>query len=557
MGLLSKFFNFLQKLWSRDTIPNVHTDKLGKIITVSKNFEIQDCIGHNLNEFFSIEHEHNKIFAIYKNKSWQLTYIPFKNQYIVYFCPYIKSPPEIWQCVQIAVGWINDQGRLLFQNTLLKELTNNSTSLQECIKNFHISMIKHNNKIQTLINEIEVEVIFTKSNENLWCITVYNRETIVKLIKQINKAQKLKELGQASVCIAHDLNNIFTAITGLSEMIRYHHTEQSTHDNCILIEENILKAANLCKQMLQFAKNTNIGTKSCQPYKIISNIKMILKNLVGDYIKIHYCISESLLYIPLAEYDFERILINLVINSRDAMQNHGTIHINLRKYVVSQPITINNKMIQTGNYCILEIIDTGPGIDESAMKKIFQQEYYSTKLYGSGLGLNNVISILNHVGGVLDVSSANEHIGGKFQIYIPIITNMQHTLTQSTTTSVQHNLTCLQGKTILCIEDDTAILNIIVQKLQIHKCKVLSTTQGKEALELIRENKIDLLITDAVLAEGIDGNIVAEKMTCPIIVISGYGESINKLFPKHSIFIPKPFTGKALFDGIHQALNNI
>lgn len=395
-------------------------------------------------------------------------------------------------------------------------------------------------------------------------LEIFDNHDQKQLQLHLVQSQKLQALGQLAGGIAHDFNNLLTAMIGFCDLLlsRHYPGDQSFTD-IMQIKQNANRAANLVRQLLAFSRQQTLQPKVLDISEILSNLSVLLQRLIGVSIKLRIIHGRDLGFIKVDEGQFERVIINLVVNARDAMNDHenGEITIVTRDENVETDRLVNHETISKGDYVVVEVIDNGVGINPEHVSKVFDP-FFSTKEIGSGtgLGLSTVYGIIKQTDGFIFAESEKNR-GTKFTIYLPRYQEISTVTTQepvlSERTSLSTDLTGV-GR-ILLVEDEDAVRLFAARALRDKGYVVIEASTGEEGLSYLHDAKknhnksIDLLITDIVMPH-MDGPTLSNKALAifpnlKIIFISGYAEDSfrDKLRQEGDIhFLSKPFNLKDL-----------
>jgi len=315
----------------------------------------------------------------------------------------------------------------------------------------------------------------------------------------------------------------------------------------------IIRAANrakdLTKQLLAFARKQTMAMKSVNLNRVITEFEKILRRTIRENIKIEMKLSPSLKTIKGDEGQIEQIILNLCLNSQDAMPDGGVLLIETEEALLDEEYVKTHEEVTPGIYTMMVISDTGEGMSKEILEKIFDP-FFSTKELGrgTGLGLSTVYGIVKqHMGHINAYSEQGK--GSNFRVYFPVM-EQQDTVTVKTT---EQNKTCSGNETILVVEDEEHVRHLACAILKKYGYKVFEASGGDSALKVSEEYRetIDLLITDVIMGDT-NGKELYEKLSVKrpklkVLYMSGYTEN---LIGHHGIlyegvnFIQKPFSLK-------------
>jgi len=381
---------------------------------------------------------------------------------------------------------------------------------------------------------------------------------------QFAQSQKMQAVGQLAGGVAHDFNNLLTAMIGFCDLLLLRHKpgEQSFGD-IMQIKQNANRAANLVRQLLAFSRQQTMKPKVLNITDVLAELAHLLRRLLGDTIRLKLSHGRDLGLVRVDQGQLEQVIINLVVNARDAMTGDGTVEIRTSNVSHSGPQQLGHEMLPPGDYVLLEVIDEGVGIPKENLGRIFEP-FFSTKEVGSGtgLGLSTVYGIVKQTGGYIFVESEPGK-GATFLIFLP-----RHGEEVGDATAAARDADAgrdLTGAgTVLLVEDEDPVRLFSARALRNKGYTVLEAASGEAALEVIGKGgaNIDLLITDVVMPRMDGPSLIREvRETIPdikIICISGYAEDAfrKKLDRSADIhFLPKPFSLNQLAGKVKEVMN--
>ena len=390
-----------------------------------------------------------------------------------------------------------------------------------------------------------------------------------KMEQQLFQSQKMESIGLLAGGIAHDFNNILTALRGYSDMALMK-TSADAPDQGELngIRRGLERAENLTRQLLAFSRKQIIETKVIKINEVILNLEKMLRRLIGEDINLKTVLSDQIDQIKADPGQIEQILVNLVINARDAInQKNGQtmdrkITVETRQVYLDFSYVVNHPEVMVGDYLQISVSDTGAGMTDHVIDKIFEP-FYTTKEHGkgTGLGLSTVYGIVkqNH-GNIYVYSEVNK--GTTIKIYWPT-TDLE--IISDYCDEADEELNSGE-ETILFVEDDFEVRNFMGEALKSLKYNIVEASNGVEALDLIKQRhdlKIDLLITDVIMPE-MGGKELAEEIVkivpgIKILFTSGYTD--NHIVRSGRLdnginFLQKPFTIKDISKKIRNIVEN-
>ena len=378
-----------------------------------------------------------------------------------------------------------------------------------------------------------------------------------RLEEQLRQSQKMEAFGQLAAGVAHDFNNLLTVITGYSDILLMKLAEDDPLRTAVVsIGDAADRAAALTRQLLAFSRLTVLDPRVTDLNTIIEQMDQILRRLIGRNVEFISSLANGLWPVKVDQSQIGQVVLNLVINARDAMPEGGTLKIETRNSLVEE----FRADIKPGKYAVLTVSDSGSGIPESDQARIFEP-FFTTKGpgKGTGLGLAVVHGIVKQSGGGIEVES-EPGSGAAFKIYLPA-TEEAHD-----TSPKQKLYVSLEGdETILLVEDEPAVRAYARSALAERGYNVLEAASGNEAIEIAenRGNEIDLLLTDVVMP-GIDGHQLAEEFSrrfpeIKILFVSGYTDDPGMrqgIINDRVAFLAKPYSPAALAAKVRSVLDN-
>ncbi len=379
-----------------------------------------------------------------------------------------------------------------------------------------------------------------------------------RLQEQLLQAQKMEAVGRLAGGLAHDFNNLLTSLKGYVDLLqKYRHDPEKIADILRNINLVLERTGDITQKLLTFSGRKPQHTRNIDLVNFCQEMKNFWQRLLGEDIELLLETSENHLHISADETHLQQIIMNLIVNARDAMPKGGKLHIKL----LHQKFTRESLKLEIplGEYAVLSISDTGPGIPEEILPHIFEP-FFTTKPagQGTGLGLAIVYSLVKQYGGFISVYTEKGH-GTTFKIYWP------RARPEKEETQVPKETSSLSVKgegTILVVEDDVLVREPIVELLRDAGYRVFEAENGLEALEILSREKIDLIISDLVMPK-MDGEelaaLVQEKYPeVKIILSSGYPRgsipSDGKI--KGVTFVSKPYTFSQLLEKVCSLLHN-
>jgi len=384
-----------------------------------------------------------------------------------------------------------------------------------------------------------------------------------KLKRQVAQATKMQVVGQLAGGVAHDFNNILTAIIGHCDLMLMRHTPGDIdYDDIQQIKSNSNRAAGLTRQLLAFSRQQTLRPQVLQLPDVVSEVSHLLKRLLGETVELVVKHGRNLGPIRADPGQLEQVIINLAVNGRDAMMPKGGGTLTIQTYSVkaNQVAELGSDILPIADYSALSVTDTGTGIAPGVLGKIFEP-FFTTKEVGkgTGLGLSTVYGIVKQSGGFIFADSKlNE--GSRFVIYLPV--HREESGAEMPRRRAKAKKDELWGTgTVLLVEDEPTVRGVAERALTRHGYKVLTADNGEEALEIINSGEpIDLLISDVVMP-GMDGPAVVREARksrpeLKILFMSGYAEEqLRKSIDIENVnFLPKPFSVTELAEAARRAV---
>ena len=394
--------------------------------------------------------------------------------------------------------------------------------------------------------------------------TIYALDTTEQRTLQENfaQSQKMQAIGQLAGGVAHDFNNVLTAIIGYSDLLLANHrpTDPSFQD-IMQIKQNANRAAGLVRQLLAFSRRQTLRPQVLQLGDVLADLQMLLRRLVGEKIELDLKHGRDLWLAKADINQFEQVIVNLVVNARDAMPDGGKIALRTRNVTPADCAAFNEKSLVPAEYVVVEVQDNGHGIPAGVKEKIFEP-FFTTKEVGkgTGLGLSMVYGIVKQTGGFVFCESEPGK-GTTFSILLPrhIAGAEDEPVKKEPAKTQPADLT--GSAVILLVEDEEAVRAFGARALASRGYKVLEAGSGVEALEVVEENKgkIDLVVSDVVMPE-MDGPTMFTELRkrgikAKVIFVSGYAEeAFSKGLPEGEEFgfLPKPFSLKQLIETVKE-----
>jgi len=385
-----------------------------------------------------------------------------------------------------------------------------------------------------------------------------------RLKREVAQATKMQAVGQLAGGVAHDFNNILTAILGTCDLMVMRHTPgDSDYDDIQQIRSNANRAANLTRQLLAFSRQQTLRPQVLQLPDVVAEVSHLLHRLLDERVKLVVKHGRSLGPVRADPGQLEQVIINLAVNARDAILARdpvggGTLTLTTLAVSAEEVRRMGADVLPIADYTALKVSDTGTGIPPHLIGKIFEP-FFTTKEVGkgTGLGLSTVYGIVKQSGGFIFAESQVRR-GTTFTIYLPV--HRAQPGETATRARRKEKAGELWGSgTVLVVEDEAMVRTVAERALTRNGYTVLTAEHGEAALEILaREKDIDLMISDVVMPT-MDGPTMvrAARKThpdLPILFMSGYAEEqLRKSIDMPNVaFLPKPFSVQQLAEAVHE-----
>ena len=383
-----------------------------------------------------------------------------------------------------------------------------------------------------------------------------------QLEEQFHQAQKMEAVGRLAGGVAHDFNNLLTAILGSADLVLDSLTPGvPAREELEEIRKAALRAADLTRQLLAFSRQQVIAPTALNPNEVVANMDKLLRRLLGEDVELRTRLTPDLVTVKADPSQLEQVVLNLAVNARDAMPNGGKLTIETQNVELDAAYVRGHISAQPGPYAMIAVSDTGVGMDAATQARIFEP-FFTTKEIGkgTGLGLATVYGIVKQSGGWIWVYSEPGQ-GTTFKIYLPRVTEAvpPAAVTPAPPASVRGS------ETILLVEDDEMIRNLVQKVLQANGYRVLVAANGRDAEQVAgqHDGPIHLLVTDVVMP-GMNGREVAERLAAAragvrVLYLSGYTDDAivhHGVLEPGVAFLQKPFTPAVLGRRVREVLDS-
>jgi len=390
-----------------------------------------------------------------------------------------------------------------------------------------------------------------------------------RLKRQIAQATKMQAVGQLAGGVAHDFNNVLTAIIGFCDLMLLRHTPgDSDYDDIQQIRANSNRAASLTRQLLAFSRQQTLRPQVLQLPDVVSDVSQMLKRLLGERIALAVDHDRDLGAVRADKTQLEQVIVNLAVNARDAMQGKGdgagTLKLATRRVTASQVRAMKSDVLPVADYSALIVSDTGSGIPAENLGKIFEPFFTTKELgKGTGLGLSTVYGIVKQSGGFIFAESElapAKNAGTTFSIYLPV--HVEDPADKpAAAVATPAPAAWSGGGRILLVEDEDTVRAVAERALVRAGFTVTAARDGEEGLERIQAGEaFDLVVSDVVMPV-MDGPAMAREIrklapSLPFLFMSGYAEEQlrREIDIPNMHFLPKPFSVAQIGEAVEGVL---
>ncbi len=396
-------------------------------------------------------------------------------------------------------------------------------------------------------------------------VAVLNDATELKTLEaQFVQSQKMQAIGQLAGGVAHDFNNLLTAISGHCDLLFLRHDQgDPDYGDLMQIHQNANRAAALVGQLLAFSRKQTLRPEVIDLRDTLSDLTHLLNRLVGEKVTLTLSHDPVLRAIRADKRQLEQVLMNLVVNARDAMPGGGEIRIDTEVIELRQKLCRDRATVPPGAYVTVRVCDQGCGIDPDKRQKVFEP-FFTTKRTGegTGLGLSTVYGIVKQTGGFIFVDST-PGTGTCFTLYFPVHDEVERTRIPAPAPmpsgAVRHG-----DGVVLLVEDEAPVRAFASRALRMRGYTVLEASSAEEALDMLDDVNlsVDVFVTDVVMP-GMDGpswvrKALVARPDARVVFVSGYAEGAfgdsGPAVP-NSVFLSKPFSLNQLTETVHRQLH--
>jgi PAS domain S-box-containing protein len=391
-----------------------------------------------------------------------------------------------------------------------------------------------------------------------------SNEALRKSQEQLLHSQKMEALGRLAGGVAHDFNNVNTAILGFAELLETSLTpDDPRRADVSEIRRSAMRAAELTKRLLGFSRRQIIELQHMRVNESVLEVERFLRRIIGEDVTFEVALAENLGWIESDPGQFEQALVNLVVNARDAMPSGGKLTIETSRVVLDEEYAAMHADAHPGPHVLVAVSDTGTGMSAETASRAFEP-FFTTKKQGegTGLGLSTVYGIVRKSNGHVALYSELGR-GTVFKLYFPEVA----AIAERAEVAVDRvPIDALGSETVLLVEDDPSVRSIASRVLSRLGYRVLEASRGSEALEICSSSplEISLILTDVVMPE-MSGPELVEKLQAyvpqaRVIFMSGYADDAvvrHGFLPKGALFLQKPFTLQQFTSKIREVLDTV
>ena len=421
--------------------------------------------------------------------------------------------------------------------------------------------------------EVFVQVLLKRASDpdDPALIAVLNDATELKTLEaQFVQSQKMQAIGQLAGGVAHDFNNLLTAISGHCDLLLLRHDQgDPDYNDLVQINQNANRAAALVSQLLAFSRKQTQRLEVLDLRDTLSDLTHLLNRLVGEKVSLSLRHDPVLMSLRADKRQLEQVVMNLVVNARDAMPEGGEIRVETRNLHLEAPVQRDRAMVPAGDYVSVEIRDEGVGIPPDKLQKIFEP-FYTTKRTGegTGLGLSTAYGIVKQTGGFIFAESAPGR-GSCFTLLFPAHSPDAAQPADADDAVAGRVAPAAEAEgpgdgVILLVEDEAPVRAFASRALRLRGYTVLEAESAEEALKTLEDGTlaVDIFVTDVVMP-GMDGpswvrKALKDRPGVRVVFVSGYAEDVfreGQTEIPNSVFLPKPFSLTELTETIRRQLH--
>ncbi len=406
-----------------------------------------------------------------------------------------------------------------------------------------------------------VELLLRQNEEHLEEQVAERTLKLEESRHQLRQAQKMEAIGRLAGGVAHDFNNLLTIIRGYSRLLLDRGPAPDMRNGLERIDDAADRAASLTSQLLAFSRRQVLQPKVFNLNDLIQNLEKMLRRVISEDIEMRTVLASDLGSVRADRTQIEQVLLNLVVNARDAMPNGGKLTLETANVYLDEAYASRHQTVQPGEHIYLGVSDTGAGISEENLPRIFEPFFTTKELgKGTGLGLSMVYGIIKQSGGSIWVYSEPGR-GTSFKIYLPRV----NAPVEAVAAEPQHPSNLRGSETILLAEDDSQVRELASEALAASGYSVLVAETPQAAIEICRKQNgpIHLLLTDVIMP-GLGGRDLAKQVTLirpdlRVLFMSGYTPQAilhHGELDANTFFLQKPFTPSQLAAKVREVLEH-
>jgi len=397
-----------------------------------------------------------------------------------------------------------------------------------------------------------LQVTLGEPDEEGCLVAVLHDATEYKSLEaQFVQAQKMQAIGQLAGGVAHDFNNLLTAISGHCDLLLLRHDkDDQDYGDLIQIHQNANRAASLVGQLLAYSRKQNLMFEQIDLRDTLSDLTHLLNRLVGEKVVLTLNHDPDLCQVRADRRHLEQVVMNLVVNARDAMPEGGEIQVETDNFDLERPLERDRAVVPAGLWVRIRVTDQGCGIPAEKLPKVFEP-FYTTKRpgEGTGLGLSTAYGIVKQSGGYIFVDSEPER-GSCFTLLLPGRDAAPESV-GTTTPEPPKPITRRSDGVVLLVEDEAPVRAFAARALRLRGLTVIEAEDADAALSILSDPalKVDIFVTDVIMP-GKDGptwvrEALVERPDTQVVFVSGYAEDTfaeQQAEIPNSVFLPKPFS---------------
>lgn len=486
-------------------------------------------------------------------------------------CNEIGDPAELFESLSVPLMKLGADGRILVANGGARELLGANgigahSRLQDMLSGLGRSVrdwleeaaagrgTNRSEFLQVVSSDVDrfVQVSLKRiqeEGEDRLMAVLTDATELKTLEAQFVQSQKMQAIGQLAGGVAHDFNNLLTAISGHCDLLLLRHDQgDPEYGDLVQIHQNANRAASLVGQLLAFSRKQTLQPEVVDIRDTLSDLAHLLNRLVGERVSLMLRHGESLPQIRADKRQLEQVIMNLVVNARDAMPEGGEIAIDTQAVTLDSEIRRSRAVVPAGDYVLVRVTDQGVGIAPDKIQKIFEP-FFTTKKTGegTGLGLSTAYGIVKQTGGFIFADSVLGE-GTQFTIYLPAHAAPQEVDQREKPTG---NMPNPREGVVLLVEDEAPVRAFASRALNLQGLTVIEAENAEDALDCLADPdlKVDVFVTDVVMP-GMDGPTwvqiaLKDRPDTRVVFVSGYAEdalSDHQVDIPNSVFLPKPFS---------------